>query len=942
MNRPLPWGSLACALALATACTPESSDLQRDPQPETEQPSADGDLVAADAPALAGCPAGSPSCPGPYEVDHALQTYTVSDLATGLCHDLPQAMALAYADGNAGELRLDAFFPQLNQQWPPTKVPLVIFSPGASQHYNAYDSLLEHLASQGFAAMSVDVFQLGSSVRRRSEYTRCALRHIANDAILSAHIDLEQIVVMGHSRGGEAAVMTANRLAESTNALEASMDVDAVVGLAPASQCHNKVSSCGFNDVDGNPLPITDQQDIIASTSLRDDAAEAFLVLQGSRDDDVDGQSLTLFELASTEYPADQPWANPFDPNVEVMRKAMVWAFDVPHHQFGGTGGFGGGPMGNGALLSRAYVGAFLRWNVLGDNDMMTYFDDNRSRPFCVTFPQACGEALDPLTVFNEYVEGNHDGARRLVIHDIQVQWDPRVPGVTSPAQGGGVDAVASVGPRIPSKLTLAWEATAESVQMRFDEPLDGSRFDLLSLRVGVVPDANDCVTPSPAFDLTIGLESEHQGPIIGHEVQASDYVNLRHPDCGLAPGDLQPHAQTVRVPLADFEGVDLEILRTVRLTVDPTTSGPPAQLFIDSIELVNNAEYCGNGEIEGLESCDGDDLGGLTCKDFGFEGGQLHCNDDCRFVEGACNMCGNGVTDPGEACEPGMFPAGMDCKDFGFDMGDLSCDAECTVIGTSTCHGGIAINAPGSYADCLNPQQRADCDLLGPAGCAATYGHLDCVGGPCRPTDPSDRDLGSLLDWFNEDGGEFHPDGTYRDAKGDLYYCNDVGGEQRVCADEDGWGVCRRCSANGGPNDTRLGCSCTEGDDCLAFGNDPAMSCYGADFGPNVGTCWSVNDGPPSWQCPESVCGHAPYWGEDEMYCEHYAAQAECQPMFACSGPEAIICADDGPDLLCDPNGGGCVAQCQADAHCDQALGWPADHCCVNAQCQYVQGGCP
>lgn len=48
----------------------------------------------------------------------------------------------------------------------------------------------------------------------------------------------------------------------------------------------------------------------------------------------------------------------------------------------------------------------------------------------------------------------------------------------------------------------------------------------------------------------------------------------------------------------------------------------------------------CGNGAREGIEECDGDDLGATTCEDLGHEGGVLACMDDCLFDEIGCSSC--------------------------------------------------------------------------------------------------------------------------------------------------------------------------------------------------------------------------------------------------------------------------------------------------------------
>lgn len=893
-------------------------------------------LADAPGPVAIGCPAGDPSCSGEWDVEHTSRAYTLgaSPTEVTLCADLPHAVGYAFASD--GTISVDAFLPKDGGLWGPGVRPLVVFGAGNAKFPLEYDALLSHLASHGFIAVSV-IVPFAGSVDRRAQIAHCALRHIVDDADWGAHIDRDSIVLGGHSRGGEGAVMVANRLATSTHAIDMSLDVPVVFGVAPSMQCEaGDEAACGSYDAQGGVINAAEQAALVELTHLSDNATDAYLVMQGSEDGDVDGQSLGLFDLASVEL------APPLGP---YMRKALVWSFGIPHSAWGGMN-FSNGTS-KGGTLGRAYVSAFLRWNIYGETDHAIHFQDNRQRPFCVAWPAACGLLFDAPDVFTEYVEGTRGGGSRKVIQDFEDGWDPRLPGTTSPAPGVDLALVTDVGNhRRSTALSVDGGVTQQDLTITLAPAIDVTRYDVLSLRVGVVPDAAACVSPPEAFDLTVGLTSQFGGNVHAAAVVASDYARLRGPDCEedrpLSPGMPRPHAQTIRIPLIDFDGVDLEHIGKVTLSVDPATAGPSTPFFVDGIELVNNAVYCGNGEIEDQESCDGEDLDGKSCSDFGFVGGVLACDDICRFDTALCNDCGNGIIDAGEACDGNQFPAGMNCGDFGFAGGDLSCEASCTVIGTATCDGGASVDSPGSYADCLTPAQRADCEVLGPTKCAIAYGDIDCVGGPCRLTQPGDLDAGDLLDYFNEDGGEYHPDGNYRDDEGNLYYCMDVGGERRVCSDDDGWGVCSRCDGTNGTSNTLLGCPCAEADDCISFNvGDPSMSCWGAEYGAGPGTCWNDLQGPPDWQCPESACGQVPYWEEDQLFCEHYAHQASCQPVFACSPPESIVCAENGPGLLCDPNGNGCVLECASNAHCHEALGWPADFCCVSNECQYVNGGC-
>ncbi|MFC1647856.1 hypothetical protein ACFL1B_00250 [Nanoarchaeota archaeon] len=101
---------------------------------------------------------------------------------------------------------------------------------------------------------------------------------------------------------------------------------------------------------------------------------------------------------------------------------------------------------------------------------------------------------------------------------------------------------------------------------------------------------------------------------------------------------------------------------------------------------------YCGDGMINGNEVCDGYNFGGQTCVGLGFAGGYLVCSNDCKVIDvGSCvpvvdpPYCGDGVINPGEYCDGNNF-GGLTCQDAGFDGGTLNCGSNC-VIDVSGCY---------------------------------------------------------------------------------------------------------------------------------------------------------------------------------------------------------------------------------------------------------------
>jgi hypothetical protein len=104
-------------------------------------------------------------------------------------------------------------------------------------------------------------------------------------------------------------------------------------------------------------------------------------------------------------------------------------------------------------------------------------------------------------------------------------------------------------------------------------------------------------------------------------------------------------------------------------------------------VDTEGSLANCGDGTRQTGESCDGEDLGDVTCNGLGFEKGTLACTDTCAFdVTGCMGMagCGDGTAAGEEECDGEDFK-GRSCEDFGFRGGTLACTARC-LLDTSGC----------------------------------------------------------------------------------------------------------------------------------------------------------------------------------------------------------------------------------------------------------------
>ncbi|MFO0755253.1 MAG: hypothetical protein U0359_02105 [Byssovorax sp.] len=136
---------------------------------------------------------------------------------------------------------------------------------------------------------------------------------------------------------------------------------------------------------------------------------------------------------------------------------------------------------------------------------------------------------------------------------------------------------------------------------------------------------------------------------------------------------------------------------------------------------LFSGCTTCGNGMIEGAEVCDGNDLGGKSCQSLGFSGGQLACSPACQLITNGCTACGNGLVEQGEQCD-GQNLGGKSCQALGFSGGQLACTPQCafSTNGCTTCGNGQ-----------IEPGEACDGNNLGGKTCQTqgfTAGQLACT----------------------------------------------------------------------------------------------------------------------------------------------------------------------------------------------------------------------
>lgn len=242
-----------------------------------------------------------------------------------------------------------------------TNYPLVVVMHGMSSvsaSYEGYDYLLDHLASHGFIAVSIDCYPINSQVSDGGfQDTRAyaMLEHLAylknlntQAGLFQGRIDMTNIGIMGHSRGGDGVVQ-----AEIYNqSLSLGYDIKAIVALAPT-------------DFSGTNPTVSERLKLITSK---------FLCIYGSNDSDVWGGANPSTAYTGTGFRF-------YDR--ATVEKAIVFIYGAVHNRFNDKWGTEYkvdatsskilGSTEHETLL-RGYMTAFMKWHLEGNTLQREFF----------------------------------------------------------------------------------------------------------------------------------------------------------------------------------------------------------------------------------------------------------------------------------------------------------------------------------------------------------------------------------------------------------------------------------------------------------------------------------------------------------------------------------------------------------------------------------------
>ena len=235
-----------------------------------------------------------------------------------------------------------------------------------------YGYLGQHLASRGFILASVDENFINGNLRGENDGRGwLLLEHLRrwrawNDSLGSPFyhkVDMGNIALMGHSRGGEAVAVAAafNRLShypdDATIKFDYNFDIKSIVAIAPVD---------GQYQPAGKPTPVENVN---------------YLVFHGSHDGDVSAFS-GLRQYQRIKFTDGRPWF-----------KSAVYVYRANHGQWNTVwGNKDNGPRSGrwlalDALISpeeqrqfgRVYIGGFLEATLKGKKEYLPMFRDHRT-----------------------------------------------------------------------------------------------------------------------------------------------------------------------------------------------------------------------------------------------------------------------------------------------------------------------------------------------------------------------------------------------------------------------------------------------------------------------------------------------------------------------------------------------------------------------------------
>ena len=456
--------------------------------------------------------------------------------------------------------------------------PLAVFAHGnhdpLANSTPGYLYLCQLLASHGIIAATIDVnFLNGWNFGENDARAIVHLEHLKQFRTwdgtaahpLHGKVDLNHILIIGHSRGGEGVGHASffNTLASiKPDLFSPVVPLDGSVGLGPYRFGITAVAAIAPTDRQYEPLT--------GPTVVPD----RYYLIHGSRDGDV-----STFEGYNTYNRAHAvDLANPTVSDGKL--KALLWVYAANHNQFNTTWGSETAPgfampAANQQQIAMVHFGALTQALLL---DRHEYLDVLRN----------FGAATAWVPAGTDFVSQYQDPARIFVEHN---QEGLGAPQISSPVQGTVThdfvaatrqlkDLVNAGASQTTITLRLEWSTLGARFLLNVDpSTLAAERYKTLALRVGQSTEAKNAANRDQDFTVAVSSGSRT------FSIPASSLHRLLYPDVVFGAGKIV--MQTLRLPMHRLRkaGVNPSDLRSIALVFDQRTSGV---LYVGDIQVSN------------------------------------------------------------------------------------------------------------------------------------------------------------------------------------------------------------------------------------------------------------------------------------------------------------------------------------------------------------------
>jgi Cutinase len=456
--------------------------------------------------------------------------------------------------------------------------PLAVFAHGnhapLQNSTPGYLYLCQLLASHGVIAATIDVnflngFNFGENDARAIVHLEHLKQFRAWNSLathpLHAKVDLNRIMIAGHSRGGEGVGHASffNRLnSVQPDMMSAVVPLDGSAGLGPYHFALTLVAA----------IAPTDRQYIPVSGPTV--VPDRYFLIHGSRDGDV--SSFEGYNTYNRAHAVDL--ANPTVSDGEL--KALLWVYRANHNQFNSTWPSETPPAtaiprAQQEQIAKVYFGTLANALLL---DQPAYLDVLRDHAAAVTWVPAGGDFVsqyqDPQRI---YLQHNQESLAPPAV-SLPVQGSVAADAVVATRQL--VDLVNAGAPQTTITLRLDWSALGARYALRVDPAtLPAERYRTLSLRVGQSTEAKNAADRDQ--DFTIEVSSGSRTLVL----PASTLHRLIYPDLVFGAGKIV--MQTLRLPLERLAESDVEItdLRSIAFVFDRRATGT---LYVGDVQVSN------------------------------------------------------------------------------------------------------------------------------------------------------------------------------------------------------------------------------------------------------------------------------------------------------------------------------------------------------------------